>query len=437
MKILKFGGTSIGTPQRMKNIVNIINNNERKIVVLSAIAGTTDNLVEITKSFSKNDRKKINQLIKNMKKEYYRFIDKLYKTEEYKIKAYDFINERFFLLNELITHKKSILIEKKILSEGEILSTKLFNFLLEEKNIDSVLLPATNIIRINNNGEPDLYFIKENIKRYLSLYKNNKLFITQGFICKNTNGEIENLKRGGSDYTASLIGEAANAEEVQIWTDVDGFFNNDPRYVQNINVLEQLLFDEAAELAYFGAKILHPSSILPCQRNNIPVRLKNTFNPGKKGTIIKNCSDTKRIKAVAAKDEIVAIKIKSDRMLMAYGFLKKVFEVFEKYYTPIDMITTSEVAISLTIDNVTNLDSIIYDLKKIGQVEITPNQSIICIVGDFHSNKKGCCVKILDCLHNIPIRMISYGGSNYNISVLIESSLKKQALQSLNTIISN
>lgn len=437
MKIMKFGGTSIGKSQRMKDIVNLVNNEERKIIVLSAISGTTDNLEKIFKALKKDNLKKAKKYIKDMIIEYHSFIDELYETEEYKIIANKFTEKVFNDLDKLLLDVISDENAKRILSAGEILSTNIFNILLKERNIESILLPAFDIIKLDENDEPDTISIKINIENYLSKFYNNNLFITQGYICTNKNGEIDNLKRGGSDYTASILGEATNADEVQIWTDVDGFYNNDPRYVSDINVIKKLSFNEAAELAYFGAEILHPSSVLPCQRNDIPVILKNSFNPNAKGTIITKNSEVKNFKAIAAKDNITAIKIKSDRMLMAYGFLKKVFEVFENYSTPVDMISTSEVAVSLTIDDMSNLNSIIEELKKIAKVEIAYNQTIVCIVGDFSSNNKACCLKILDCLKDIPIRMISYGGSKFNISVLIKNTYKQEALLSLNKIISN
>ncbi len=326
--------------------------------------------------------------------------------------------------------------ERAILAQGELISTALFQLYLQEQKIDSVLLPALNFMRIDTNGEPDNYYIKENLQRELEKFSDNNLFITQGYICRNLYGEIDNLKRGGSDYTASLIGVAVNAEEIQIWTDISGFHNNDPRYVENTFPIEQLSFDEVAELAYFGAKILHPSSILPAKVADIPVRLKNTMKPKDSGTLISSEANGKGIKAVAAKDGITAIKIKSGRMLLAYGFLRKVFEVFERFKTPIDMITTSEVAVSITIDDTTFLKEIIEELNFYGAVEVDTEQSIICVVGENLIDQKGIIHKALETLKNINIRMISYGGSRHSISILVSATVKKETLNSLNGIFS-
>lgn len=321
--------------------------------------------------------------------------------------------------------------EKIILSKGELLSTALLYYYFLEQEVDSYLLSAFNFMRIDKEGEPDTFYIKEQLNRELKLNKECNIFITQGYICRNVYGFIDNLKRGGSDYTASLIGEAIDAEEVQIWTDIDGFHNNDPRYVENTESIKELSFDEAAELAYFGAKILHPASITPCKNKNIKVRLKNTLNPSDKGTLISKNTNQEEIKAIAAKDNITVINIQSGRMLLAYGFLRKVFEIFEKYKTPIDMITTSEVAVSLSIDNTDYLGQIIKELNKYGDVNTYKNQSIICIVGNFKSESKGSSLKVLKALEDIPLRMISYGGSEHNMSVLINSDKKSEALQLL------
>lgn len=432
MKILKFGGTSVGTSDRFKALVNLVADEESKLVVLSAMAGTTDTLVEIIEFLYQNKKKNATGVINASKKKYYRIIDELYVSDEWKKKATEMVDSHFAYIMSFTFKIFTKLQEKAILAQGELISTALFHYLLNEQKIDSVLISALNFMRIDKDGEPDFFYIRENLERELEKVKGAKFFITQGYICRNVYGEVDNLKRGGSDYTASIIGSVVNAEEVQIWTDINGFRNNDPRYVDNTRVIHELSFDEAAELAYFGAKILHPTSIFPCKEKNIPVRLKNTLNPDDPGTLITGKYSEQGIKAIAAKDGIIVIKIKSTRMLLAYGFLKRVFEIFEIYKTSIDMITTSEVAVSLTVDNPMYLKEIENELRKFGIVEIEKGQSIICVVGDFFAERKGYTLRILNALKEIPIRMISYGGSWYNISVLINTKHKKQALQTLN-----
>jgi aspartate kinase len=432
MKVLKFGGTSVGSAQRMKSVAGLINFPGKRIVVLSAMSGTTDHLVKITQALLKKDSKGAIKLIKELEPRYRSTISELYATPQYVAKANDIIDEHFsFLLSftqDMFTPNE----EKTILAEGELMSTALFQNYLEENKIPSVLLPALNFMRIDENGEPDLNYIEEHLKKELARHPNTELFITQGYICRNPFGQVDNLKRGGSDYTASLVGAAIRAEEVQIWTDIDGMHNNDPRFVPDTYPIAELSFDEAAELAYFGAKILHPACILPAQKRNIPVWLLNTMQPEAKGTVIKQEAKGDVIKAVAAKDNITVIKIRSARMLMAYGFLRNVFEVFERYKTPIDMIATSEVAVSLTIDDNTHLEEILMELKKYATVDVEINQTIICIVGDFLAEKHGYAMKIFDALADIPIRMISYGGSKNNISLLINGEHKKEALLAIN-----
>lgn len=432
MRILKFGGTSVGSAERMKSVAKLINYPGKKIVVLSAMSGTTDHLVKINAALYKKDNDGAVKLIKELEPRYRKTITELYSTKEYIKKANELIDEHFnFLLSftqDLYTPNE----EKTILAEGEQMSTALFQYYLEENKIDSVLLPALNFMRINEEGEPDLPYIEEHLKKELAKHPKTEMFITQGYICRNPFGQVDNLKRGGSDYTASLVGAAIKADEVQIWTDIDGMHNNDPRYVPNTYPIAELSFDEAAELAYFGAKILHPACILPAQKRNIPVRLLNTMQPEAKGTVIKQSAVGEDIKAVAAKDNITVVKIRSARMLMAYGFLRSVFEVFERYKTPIDMITTSEVAVSLTIDTSEHLEDILKDLRKYATVEVEKNQTIICIVGDFLAEKHGYAMRIFDALADIPIRMISYGGSKNNISLLIDGAHKKEALLALN-----
>jgi aspartate kinase len=431
MKVLKFGGTSVGSAERIQNLAKLVQSNEKQIVVLSAMSGTTNALVEITSLLYKKNITIAEEKITELEKRYRSRIQDLFISEEFLKKGNELIDSHFNYIRNFVYRSFTSLQEKAILAQGELISTAMFHYYLCEQNVPSVLLPALNFMRIDKDGEPDHFYIKENLERELQQHDSCNLFITQGYICRNAYGEVDNLKRGGSDYTASLIGAALGCEEVQIWTDIDGFHNNDPRYVENTSSLKELSFDEAAELAYFGAKIMHPASIMPCQQQSIPVRLKNTLSPRDEGTLISNSTSNKGIKAVAAKDGITAVKIKSGRMLLAYGFLRKIFEVFEIYKTPIDMITTSEVAVSLTVDDDTHLKEIEAELCKYGSIEIDKDQSIICIAGDFISESTGNAKTVLEALENIPLRMISYGGSMHNISVLVNKSDKINALQAL------
>tara|TARA_R110002049_G_scaffold50601_3_gene144017 strand:+ start:29741 stop:31066 length:1326 start_codon:yes stop_codon:yes gene_type:complete len=427
MIVLKFGGTSVGSATNIKKVAAIVNNcNERMIVVLSAVSGTTNALAKIHTLLSENKKNDAKDVIDQLELNYLDLLDALYTSEYHQLKALTFIRNRFDHLRTLAAND-----ENEILAQGELISTHLFQLYLTELNIDSELHTAFGFMSIDKNGEPETSKIKSKLSEIL-LKSTKNIIITQGFICHDQDGNIANLKRGGSDYSASLIGAAIKAKEIQIWTDIDGMHNNDPRFVENTFSIDEISFDEAAELAYFGAKILHPQSVIPAKENNIPVLLKNTFNPNGKGTIIKNCSSSIGVRAIAAKDGIIAMKIKSYRMLMAYGFLKNIFEVFEKYQTAIDMITTSEVAVSLTIDNPKHLEKITQELNSFGKVEIDTNMSIICLAGDFSQNEKGVSAKVLSCLENISIRMISYGGSNYNISLLVDTNDKIEALNSLN-----
>jgi aspartate kinase len=431
--IQKFGGTSVGSALRIKELTKITVNNTPKIVVLSAMSGTTNKLVEICEALYSKDSEKARHLIATLKMTYMSVITELYsKTESFQ-KAQHLIDNHFNYLHAFTLDMFTANEEKAVHAQGELLSTAMYHYYLEELGIRSTLLSALNFMRIDGNDEPDMDYIEKYIKDELNKYPDEKLFITQGYICRNVFGEIDNLKRGGSDYTASIIGAAIRSSEIQIWTDIDGMHNNDPRVVNKTHPIKELSFDEAAELAYFGAKILHPTCILPAKKRNIPVRLKNTMQPEASGTLIANITTTEGIKAVAAKDGITAINIKSDRMLLAHGFLRAVFEIFERYKTPIDMITTSEVAISLTIDNNKNLEWIIKELKEIALVEIDEDQTIICIVGQLPKDKAGYATKVLESLKNIPLRMVSYGGSANNISVLVSGNLKKDALQALNS----
>jgi len=432
MKIMKFGGTSVGTPERMRSIIPLIADNEKKIIVLSALSGTTNSLVEISGFLQNGQNDSALQKIEILKSKYDQVVKDLFTTNEGYKAGFDLINAHFSFLENNTTKPFSRIQEKSILAEGELISTSLFHILLQEKGIRSVLLPALNFMRIDKDGEPDSFYIAENVNRELEKHADENIIISQGFICRNAFGEIDNLKRGGSDYTASLLGAALNASEIQIWTDINGFHNNDPRYVEKTNVIRDLSFDEAAELAYFGAKILHPSSVNPAREKNIPVRLKNTMDPDDEGTLITASTNFVDYKAVAAKDGISVIRIKSYRMLMAYGFLRKVFEIFEAYKTPIDMITTSEVSVSLTIDNPHNIKQIANDLKELGLVELEENQTIICVVGDFRPERVGSAPEIFEALNSIKLKMISYGGSPYSLSLLIDSADKEKALRQLN-----
>jgi aspartate kinase len=433
MLVLKFGGTSVGSPERMKALVPLINDAQPKIVVLSAMSGTTNALVEIGKALYARDNDLARNLIDALEAKYKQVVKDLYSTPAFAAKGTELIAEPFNYLRAFTIDMFTSNEEKAVLAQGELLSTALVQFYLEESGIRSALLPALNFMRIDENEEPDLNYIESHLNAELEKHKGVPLFITQGYICRNSFGEIDNLKRGGSDYTATLVGAALRSSEVQIWTDIDGMHNNDPRIVNKTFPISELSFDEAAELAYFGAKILHPTCVLPAQKRNVPVRLLNTMQPEAKGTVIGMPASGDRITAVAAKDGITAIKIRSARMLLAYGFLRSVFEVFERYRTPIDMITTSEVAVSLTIDNPAHLNEIIEELKDFGQVEVDREQTIVCIVGTFGKDKQGYASRVFDSLKNIPIRMISYGGSENNISILIDGSLKKDALQALNS----
>jgi aspartate kinase len=431
MKIMKFGGTSVGNPERMKALINLISDEERKIVVLSAMAGTTNSLVEIANFLYSDNINEASAKNEELRQKYHKVVDELFATDTFKKSGHELIDTHFEYIRNFTLRVFTKLQEKAILAQGELISTSLFNMLLQERNIKSILLPALSFMRIDKDGEPDTFYIEENIKRELKSYDSENLIITQGFICRNAYGEIDNLKRGGSDFTASIIGAAVNASEIQIWTDINGFHNNDPRFVENTKVIRELSFDEAAELAYFGAKILHPSSVNPAREKKIPVRLKNTMEPDDIGTLITSTSILQDYKAVAAKDGISVLRIQSDRMLMAYGFLRKVFEIFEAYRTPIDMITTSEVAVSLTIDNPEFIKQIARDLKELGRVEVEENQTIICVVGDFRTERTGSAPEIFEALNTIPLKMISYGGSKNSLSLLIDTSNKIEALRLL------
>ncbi|MEM6359546.1 MAG: aspartate kinase [Bacteroidota bacterium] len=434
MIIYKYGGTSVGSPKRMQKVAELLLKKDgQKIVVLSAVSGTTNVLVDIGDLLLVRNNSIAQKVLTSMREKYDLFIEELFSTSEGKDKGNEILN-RYFTDIETLTRTPDFNDgnNKTLLAYGELISTNLFHNYLNEIGIDNGLLPALEFMSIDEEGEPEIEAISNRLSKLVA-DKPSDLYITQGFICKNAEGKTDNLKRGGSDYSASLIGAAIKAKEVQIWTDIDGMHNNDPRIVDETYPVGELTFDEAAELAYFGAKILHPSSILPAQKYNIPVRLKSTMDEEAQGTLIGASGTTSDIKAIAVKDQITAIKIKSTRMLLAHGFLKKVFEVFENYKTSIDMITTSEVAVSLTIDNHSHLNEIIEDLLLFGTVEVDQNQSIICIVGNMVSEKKGVLKKIFDSIPDVPIRMVSYGGSRNNISLLIDSSYKERTLRLLNS----
>ena len=437
MKVLKFGGTSVGSARRMKNVVSIISGGEPKIVVLSAMAGTTNSLVDITRCFYRKEVDEANKIITRLEQAYAGHIEDLYTSVAYKEKALELVTERFNEIWAFAGAPFTVFDEKVVLAQGELISTGMMHLYLQEQGMKSALLPALDFMRINADGEPDMSYIEEHLGTLLSRFPDTDIFITQGFICRNAYGETDNLQRGGSDYSASLIGAAVHASEIQIWTDIDGMHNNDPRIVDKTAPVRQLHFEEAAELAYFGAKILHPTCIQPAKYANIPVRLLNTMDPDAPGTLISNDTEKGKIKAVAAKNNITAIKIKSSRMLLAHGFLRKVFEIFESYQTSIDMICTSEVGVSVTIDNTKHLNEILDDLKKYGTVTVDKDMCIICVVGDLEWENVGFEAKALDAMRDIPVRMISFGGSNYNISFLIRDCDKKTALQSLSDMLFN
>ena len=434
MKVLKFGGTSVGSIKNILRVKELITDNEKKIVVLSAMSGTTNALVEISDFIKKGAIEQASEKIESLHVKYNNVIDELLESSVIKQDVGNYINEIFDVLRGLTSEKHSILVYNKIVAQGELLSTFIFTKYLNQEGVNARLLPALEFMRIDKANEPDDFYIKQNLQRIINESLPADIYITQGFICLDAFGNIANLQRGGSDYTATIIGAVIEADEVQIWTDIDGMHNNDPRFVENTHAISNLSFDEAAELAYFGAKILHPQTVMPAREANIPVRLKNTMDPGCYGTLITSDIVGEGIKAIAAKDAITAIKIKSARMLLAHGFLKKVFEVFEKYETSIDMITTSEIAVSLTIDNDRNLASIEGELEKFSTVEIDRNQTIICLVG--HSVVKHQEThRLFQVLQDISVRMISYGGSNNNISLLVNTDDKITALKRLNSYV--
>lgn len=433
MLVVKFGGTSVGKPERMKKIATLLQDTPgKKIVVLSALSGTTNTLVRIGDHLLAQQQTGAHQEIAELEKHYTAFINELYTTEAYKAIGQEIVSRYFSLFRLLAAGRFDERSYRELLAQGELISTELFYHHLQERKTPARLLPALHFMSIDENNEPELEKISERLKPILGTMSNVDIIVTQGYICRNHKNEIDNLKRGGSDYTASLIGAAIRAVEIQIWTDIDGMHNNDPRIVKKTVPIAELTFDEASELAYFGAKILHPSTIVPAQKYEVPVRLKNTMDEKAFGTLISNKGTSGEFKAIAAKDDITAIKIKSSRMLLAHGFLRRVFEVFEKNKTSIDMVSTSEVAVSVTIDDNKYLKEIVDELKGFGSIEVDQNQTIICIVGNHLADKEGVLKYVFDSLGNIPIRMVSYGGSYNNISILVDRSYKDKALNLLN-----
>lgn len=432
MKVMKFGGTSVGSPERMKEVASLVTKSgEPTFIVLSAMSGTTNALVEISKYLYKKNPDDANRVINDLEEKYLSHVEELYSTEKYKTITKDFLFQEFNYIRSFTNDLFTSFEEKSIVAQGEIISTNMVTNYLLEQGFKTILLSALDFMRIDKNAEPNSTYIKEKLSSIMKANEGYQIYITQGFICRNAYGEVDNLQRGGSDYTASLVGSAIEAEEIQIWTDIDGMHNNDPRVVDKTETVRQLNFEEASELAYFGAKILHPTCIQPAKYSGIPVRLKYTMEPDAEGTIINNVLASRKIKAIAAKDNITAIKIKSSRMLGASGFMRKIFEIFESYQTPTDMIATSEVGVSITIENDAHLTDIVDELKLFGTVSIDTNMCIVCVVGDLEWRNVGYETITLETMKDIPVRMISYGGSNYNISFLIRAVDKKRALQAL------
>jgi aspartate kinase len=433
MQVMKFGGTSVGKPDRLKKIANLVLETPgRKIIVLSALSGTTNTLVRIGEYLLAGKKKDAETEIVNLEKHYVQYAGELFTSTEYKAIGQDIVVRYFSLIRLLAAGAFDDRSYRELLAQGELASTEFFYYHLRERKIESRLLPALHFMSIDENQEPETEKIGERLKALLPSMSHLEILITQGYICRNHRNEIDNLKRGGSDYTASLIGASIGAEEIQIWTDIDGMHNNDPRVVKKTIPIAELTFDEASELAYFGAKILHPSTIVPAQKYGVPVRLKNTMDEKAPGTLISNKGTSGQFKAIAAKDGIIAINIRSSRMLLAFGFLRRVFEVFEKFKTPIDMISTSEVAVSLTIDDASHLNEIMKELESFGTIEVDKNQSIICVVGNKLAEKKGVLHDVFHSLAEVNVRMVSYGGSHNNISILVDTTQKEKCLNLLN-----
>ncbi len=435
---MKFGGTSVGSATRMKGVVDLINDGETKVVVLSAMSGTTNSLIEFTNYLRNGNTIGAVEHITNLQSKYRQTIKDLYSDEKYSTMANEKIGEIFNHLRTLAAQPLTSDNEKKIIAQGEMMSTNMVAIYMAEQGINSALLNSLDFMRLKANEEPDMEYLQENLIPLIESRTDGKIYIAQGFICMNSDNRITNLQRGGSDYTATLIGAALQAEEIQIWTDIDGMHNNDPRIVEGTRPVRHLHFEESAELAYFGAKILHPTCILPARLAGVPVRLLNTMDPKAEGTLIdNNLTEPGTIKAIAAKDNITAIGIKSGRMLLAYGFPRKVFEIFETYRTSIDMICTSEVGVSMSIDNTNRLEEITNELQKYGTVSVDKDMCIICVVGDLTWENTGFESRAMEAMKEIPVRMVSYGGSNYNISFLVRMEDKEKALRALSKHIFN
>ena len=427
MKILKFGGTSVGSAERMKAVAElIVADGEHKIIVLSAMSGTTNQLIQMTEYIRIGNASGAVDMLGLLEKKYRKECADL--GIDYAV-----LKPSFSSLRRLCLSPYSPQTDKDVVSYGELISTQMMATFMSKAGHDVVLMPALDYMRINADGEPDLLETGRLLREQLATIGAHRYIITQGFICRNVDGKVDNLRRGGSDYTASVVGALLEAQEIQIWTDIDGMHNNDPRYVEGTQPVRHLSFDEAAELAYFGAKILHPTCILPAKMHHVPVRLLNTMAPTAPGTLIDNDTSPVAIKAIAAKDGIYAVRVQSDRMLMAYGFLSRVFRVFEKYRTSIDLITTSEVAVSMSVDNDSQLEAIVGELRTFGTVSVERNMTIISVVGDLRADNRGIESLVVSALKDIPIRMISYGGSDHNISMLVSSENKVRALQSLSS----
>ena len=437
MIVLKFGGTSVGKVENIMQVAKLINNDTRKIVVLSAMSGITDKLYEISYYHKLNQLVCANEVIEIIRTRFYSTAELLLTDTKMFDKFIHILDEKIIAINALIHNDYTEIIKNELIIQGELITSEMVQVYMEQQKIASVLLNAVNFMSVNADREPNYMNIESRLKEELKKHEDVKLFITQGFVCLNHKGEIDNLNRGGSDFTATIIGSVINAEEIQIWSDIDGMHNNDPRFVDNTKCIQNMSYQEAEELAYFGAKVLHPTCIYPAKVKGIPVLLKNTLSPESNGTLISTITEKVGIKAIAAKDKITAIRIQSGRMLLAFGFLSRIFEIFNQFKTPVDMITTSEVSISVTIDNTSNLENIVKELQKVGDVEVIPDQTLICLVGNLGAETKGELSRILIALKEIPIRMVSYGSNSNNVTLLVNSEHKKQALQDLHTNLFN
>lgn len=429
IKTLKFGGTSVGSAANMRRVADIIQSEGARLTVLSAMSGTTDGLVRIATAVKGGDTETAKEVLKTLRAKYTECVKELLDVNQQtglaKMEA-----GMTTIANEIFTYRGEIS-DKLILAQGELMTSAIFCLYLQETGKKAVLLNSPDFMRTDSDGKPDVTLLKSKMGELVT--DADTYYVAQGFICTDYNGNISNLGRGGSDYSAALMGVAIGSDEVQIWTDIDGMHNNDPRFVDKTFPIRRMSFDEAAELAYFGAKILHPATIQPCKEAGINVRLKNSMEPQAEGTLISSDEENSMdFHAIAAKDGITVVRIRSARMLMAYGFLRKVFEVFEKYRTPVDMITTSEVEVSLTIDCTTNLEEIIRDLTPFGTIEVDRDNTIVCIVGCIGHGNVGMAARIFTGVREIPIKMISYGANHRSLHILVSMDNKKQTLQALN-----